>query len=185
MDTVIKQTELSTTSRVIRIVAGSILIGITMNATGQLGFLALLPLLAIYPIATGLVGEDPLDNLFARWKGGFEGESFSPSSRIALLGLGGVAIGAIMVSPESVGIRASLALASVYPIMAGLFGEDLVSIALGLESKGLDKEHRVEEEYQSEQSVKLVHSAPVATESHTADTTRRHKFSHGAGPKAA
>ena len=59
MDTVTEQTELSTTSRVFRIVAGSILIGITMNATGHLGFLALLPLLAIYPIATGIVGEDP------------------------------------------------------------------------------------------------------------------------------
>ena len=176
MDTVIEQTELSTTSRVFRIVAGSILIGITMNATGHLGFLALLPLLAIYPIATGIVGEDPLDSLFASWKGGFEGESFSPSSRVALIGLGGVAIGVMMFSPENVGLRASLALASVYPIMAGLFGEDLVSIALGL-----DKKHRAEEKSQPEQSVKLVHSAPVTTESRTA----HHKFSHGAGPKAA
>ena len=90
METVIEQTNLSTTSRVFRVVAGSVLIGITMSASGQLGFLALLPLLSIYPIATGIVGEDPLDVLFASWKGGFEGDSFSPSTRVALLGLGDV-----------------------------------------------------------------------------------------------
>ncbi|WP_455199459.1 hypothetical protein [Kaarinaea lacus] len=183
METVIKQPGLSTTSRVFRIVAGTILIGITMSATSQLGYLALLPLLAIYPIVTGIVGEDPLDVLFASWKGGFEGVRFSPSSRVALLGLGGVAIGAMMLSPESVGIRATLALASVYPIMAGLFGEDLLYIALGFETKGLYS--RTSEAEPQQQAVTLVHSAPATSTGQKAGAIRDHRFGHGVGPKAA
>lgn len=175
MDAVIKQSELSTTSRVIRLVVGSIFIGTVMSSSGQLGYLTLLPLLAIYPILTGIIGEDPLDTLFNKWQGGFEGECYSPSNRIALVGLGGLAISVMMLSPESVGLRAFLALVSVYPIMAGLFGEDLVSISLGLGSR---KQEGVGVS-QAERSVKLVHSARVAR------ITHRYKFGHGAGPKAA
>lgn len=174
MDTVIKQTELSTSSRVVRLVVGSIFIGIVMSSSGQLGYLAVLPLIAIYPILTGIIGEDPLDYLLADWVGGFEGECYSPSNRIALVGLGGVAISGMMLSPESVGIRALLALVSVYPIMAGLFGEDLVSITLGLGGK----QERMEESRQK-QPVRLVHSTK------TAGLTHHYKFGQGAGPKAA
>lgn len=174
MDTVIKQTELSTISRVFRLVAGSIFIGIVMSSSGELGYLTLLPLLAIYPILTGIIGEDPLDGMFANWQGGFEGERFSPSSRVALLALGGVAIGTMMLSPESVGVRAFLALVSVYPIMAGLFGEDLVTIALGLGKKRKTATRR-------KQSVRLVHSA----DANVVESTQTRKFGQGAGPKAA
>lgn len=176
MDTVIKQTELSTISRVFRIVVGSIFIGIVMSSSGQLGYLTILPLLAIYPILTGIIGEDPLDGLFADWKGGFEGECYSPSNRIALVGLGGLAISVMMFSPDIVGMRALLALVSVYPIMAGLFGEDLSTTALGLGRKTL-------EDVVPEQSVRLVHSANI----NTGGSVPVHKFGHGhgVGPKAA
>jgi hypothetical protein len=133
-----------------------------------------LPLLAIYPILTGIIGEDPLDRLFANWQGGFEGECFSPSSRVALLGLGGVAIGAMMLSAESIGVRAFLALVSVYPIMSGLFGEDLVTTALGLGKKR-------KTEIRREQPVRLVHSANT----NEVGATQIRKFGHGAGHKAA
>ena len=107
METTFKKTELNTAARVRRVAIGSIFIGIVMNTTGPLGYLAVLPLLAIYPILTGLFGEDPVDGLLANWQGGFEGECFRPSSRVALLALGGTAIGAAMLSPENVGIRAA------------------------------------------------------------------------------
>ncbi len=130
MGATIKKTELNTAARVRRIAIGSAFIGIVMNTAGPLGYLAVLPLLAIYPILTGLFGEDPLDGLLANWQGGFEGKCFRPSSRVALLVLGGTAIGVIMLSPENVGVSAALALVAVYSIMAGLFGEDLFRVAL-------------------------------------------------------
>ena len=129
MGTTFKKSELTTSARVYRIAIGSLFIGIVMNTAGPLGYLAVLPLLAIYPILTGLFGEDPLDSLLDNWQGGFEGKRFRPSSRVALLVLSGTAIGVLMVSPEIVGIRAALALVAVYSIMAGLFGEDLFRVA--------------------------------------------------------
>ena len=181
METTINKTELNTASRVRRVAIGSIFIGIVMNTSGPLGYLAVLPLLAVYPILTGLFGEDPVDSLLANWQGGFEGECFRPSSRIALLALGGTAIGAVMISPENVGIRAALALVSVYPIMAGLFGEDLLSTALGF-----GKEKQQVQAPETERPVNVVRRGQkVAVVGHRTVTVRHHWFGHGAGPKAA
>lgn len=135
MDINSKRAELSTASRVRRILSGSVLIGIAMSATGSMGYLALLPLVAIYPILTGLFGKDPIDGFVASWRGGFEGQCFRPSTRIGLLIMGVVAVGAIMFSPDYVSIRALLAVGSLYFVMAGLFGEDLISLAFGLGQK--------------------------------------------------
>lgn len=169
MNTTNEQTVLSTASRVRRILTGSVMIGIVMSATGPLGYLTLLPLLAVYPLLTGMIGEDPLNGLLANWEGGFEGQCFTPFTRVTLLLLGGVAIAALMVSPESVGIRAWLAIAALYPIMAGLFGEDLVTIAMGFRRK------------QQESTPRQVVTAftPKVAE------VRHHWFGHGAGDKAA
>jgi len=177
MDTTIKKSELSTASRVRRIIVGSAFVGIIMNITGPLGYLTLLPLLAVYPLLTGLIGEDPLDGLLANWQGGFEGKCFTASSRVALLVLGGVAIAAMMMSPETVGIRALLAIMALYPIMAGLFGEDLVSIAVGVEGKGQTSA--------SQHMVTVFRIPKAVVAKRRTSTVRHHWFSHGAGPKAA
>ena len=177
MDKNIKQSELSTAARVRRIITGSVFIGIVLNATGPLGYLTLLPLLAVYPLLTGMIGEDPIDGLLANWQGGFEGECFRPSSRVALLVLGGAGIGALMMSPESVGIRGFLAIAAIYPIMAGLFGEDLLSVALSL---GGGKQGA------SEPRVATVHRVrKTAVVGQRTAAAHHHWFGHGAGPKAA
>ena len=179
MDTTTNNSELNTTSRVRRVVIGGALIGIVMNATGPLGYLAVLPLLAIYPILTGLFGEDPVDGLLTNWEGGFEGKCFRSSTRVALLALGGVAIAVMMMSPENVGIRGTLALASIYPIMAGLFGEDLLSLALGF---GKEKQQVPS----AEQPVKVVtRRRKVAVAGYRTASAHHHWFGHGAGPKAA
>ena len=178
MDISIKKSELSTAARVRRIITGSVFIGIVMNATGPLGYLTLLPLLAVYPLLTGMIGEDPVDGLLRNWQGGFEGECFRPSTRVALLVLGGAAIGALMMSPESVGIRALLAIAAVYPIMAGLFGEDLLSLALGLGGK---------QEQVTTTPVKVTRQVRKTIVVGQRNTTARHHWlgHHGAGPRAA
>jgi hypothetical protein len=181
MELTIKKSELSTASRVRRIVIGSAFIGIIMSAAGPLGYLAVLPLLAIYPILTGLFGEDPLDGLLANWQGGFEGKCFRPSSRVALLALGGTAIGVMMLSPENVGIRAILALAAVYPIMVGLFGEDLLSTALGF-----GKEKQPVQAQHTQAAIKVMHrTREVVVVGHRTTAVQHHWFGHGAGPKAA
>lgn len=174
MDTTRKQSELSTVARVRRIVMGSVFIGIVMNATGPLGYLTLLPLLAVYPLLTGMIGEDPIDGLFTHWQGGFEGKCFRSSTRVGLLVLGGTAIAALMMSPESVGMRAVLAIAAIYPIMAGLFGEDLVSLALGMSEK--EQQEPVQTKRRTSKAVTVgLRTSPA----------RHHWFGHGAGPKAA
>lgn len=178
MDSTMKTTELSTASRVRRIVTGGAFIAIAMSASGPLGYLTLLPLLAIYPILTGLFGEDPLDGLLANWQGGFEGRCFRPSTRVALLVVGVAAIGVMMVSPEHVGVRALLAFAAVYPVMAGLFGEDLISLAFGI-----GQEKRAAPAEQAVKTTRRTHRTTVVGQ-RTAPV-RHHWFGHGAGPKAA
>jgi hypothetical protein len=176
MDTTSKQSKLSTASRVRRIVTASVLIGIAMNSSGVLGYLTLLPLLAIYPLLTGIIGEDFIDALLPCWQGGFEGRCFRASTRVALLVLGGAAIGAMMMSPENVGIRGILALGAMYPIMAGLFGEDLISRAFGFGGKQATTVSARQAERRS--GAVVTHGWRVASERH-------HWFSHGAGSKAA
>ena len=101
-----------------------------MAASGPLGYLALLPLLAIYPLATGLLGEDPVDGFITQWFENYETDRLRPSSRAALLLVGFGAIGMVMLNPDSMATTGWLALAAVYPIMAGMFGEDLVEVTL-------------------------------------------------------
>jgi hypothetical protein len=57
---------LSATERVARILLSLTLITATITIEGSLGIFALVPLLAIYPGLTGLVGQDPLAALLKR-----------------------------------------------------------------------------------------------------------------------
>ena len=180
MDTTIKQSQLSIASRVRRVAFGSLFIGVAMTSSGQLGYLAIVPLVAIYPILTGLFGEDPIDGFLANWEGGFEGLCFRPSTRIALLALGVGAIGVLMMSPEDVGIRALLALASVYPITAGLFGEDLFSLMLG---HGRKKQQVKVPSLR--QPANVVRRRQRVVVRHRAAAIHHSWFGHGAGPRAA
>ena len=58
---------LSPIRRFNRIAFGAVLIGITMTtSTTPLGWLAVLPLLAILPIISGLIGFDPVSSFLAQ-----------------------------------------------------------------------------------------------------------------------
>jgi hypothetical protein len=64
---------LSPIQRFNRIAFGAVLIGITMaTGTAPLGWLAVLPLLAILPIISGLIGFDPVSSFFAEIFGRFQ-----------------------------------------------------------------------------------------------------------------
>lgn len=165
MDT--RQSQLNTGNRIVRIMIGAGFIGLTMATSGSLGYLTLLPLLAVYPLLTGLVGEDPIDGLVTYWLGGYGDHCFRPSSRVALLAVGMGAIGIVMGGPQSLASMTWIGLISVYPIMAGLFGEDLFSAMFS-------KRGRVE-------SRRPVASQPVVGIKHREITVHHHGFTHGHG----
>jgi len=59
---------ITSSDRIVRIVAG---LGLALSVglhTGTLGMAALLPLVAIYPLMTGVVGWDPMVKLLANRK---------------------------------------------------------------------------------------------------------------------
>lgn len=59
---------ISNTDRVVRIIAG---LGLVLSVTlvnGPLGLTAMLPLVAIYPIMTGVLGWDPIVKYIATFK---------------------------------------------------------------------------------------------------------------------
>ena len=59
---------ITNSDRVVRIIAG---LGLALSVSlqsGPLGMAALLPLIAIYPLMTGVVGWDPIVKLFANRK---------------------------------------------------------------------------------------------------------------------
>jgi hypothetical protein len=145
MDT--RASQLSNQSRIARLVAGGVLIAITMSASGPLGYLSLLPLLAIYPVLTGMFGEDPINGLFANWVGGYETHCLRPASRVGLIGLGTAVIGTLMISPESLGAFGWVSIAAVYPILVGMFGEDLLtsvfSSAYAVERRATEERRKV------------------------------------------
>ena len=165
----IHESQLNMINRATRIAIGVVLIGITMSASGTLGYLALLPLLAIYPLATGLLGEDPIDGMVTNWLGGFKGHCFRPSSRIALLAVGAGAIGIFMINPQSLVSLEWLTLASIYPIMAGLFGEDLFSSVFSGLFAG-------QEQVETRQPTTHQHVVGIK---HQETTVHHHGFGHG------
>jgi hypothetical protein len=162
-----RQSQLNVTNRITRSVIGAGLIGITMAASGPLGYLALLPLIAIYPLTTAMLGEDPVDGLVTRWLGGYGDHCFRPSTRLALLAVGAGAIGVVMGSTQGLASLGIIALLSVYPIMAGLFGEDLFTAAIT--GQGRVKPSQAET------------AQPVVGIKHRQGTVHHHGFGHGHG----
>lgn len=165
------QSQLNSINRTVRILIGAVFIGVVMATSGSLGYLTLLPLLAVYPLITGLVGEDPIDGLVTNWRGGYQDHCFRPSSRVALLAVGVGAIGFVMGNPQSAASLGWIALAGVYPIMAGLFGEDLFSAMFRGRGRMVSRRPEV--------------SQPVVGIKHREATVQHHGVSHGSGHKAA
>ncbi len=130
----IRHSQLDIYNRISRVLIGIGLIGGVMAAPAfiesPLGYLMLLPLLGLYPLMTGLLGEDPIDGLLTRYLGGYSDHRLRPSSRVALLAVGAGAIGIILFRPELGGELAWLSLVGIYPLMLGLFGEDLLLKAI-------------------------------------------------------
>lgn len=113
MKTTLQHSTLSWTERNARIAAGAALIGATMATNGStLGWIALLPLLAVYPIMTGIAGFDPVRMLL---RDAFAYRALATTAAAALVGTPFIletAHGATMLFP----------LAGVYAVLGAVLG---------------------------------------------------------------
>ena len=109
---------LNSASRVLRAVTGAALILFTMSSTATpLGWLAVLPLVAIYPIFTAITGWSPFRS--SRQE---QSSQLSPAARVTLGAVGAAAIGSVYTVSGSLGSMAVLPLLGVYPVFTAITG---------------------------------------------------------------
>jgi hypothetical protein len=120
-----KTQKLSTVSRISRLVAGTVLLAIPMSTNGVLGSLAFLPLLAIYPILTGILGYGLVQMLIAEHRTAKQSALVPGATRTGLLVLGVGLIGSVLVGSAP----AWVALLGIFPVLMGTLGIGLVSDA--------------------------------------------------------
>lgn len=132
--------KLSTTSRISRIAFGVALVAFTMNHSGVLGALVALPLLAIYPILTGILGYGLVEQVFMQGRRVERPARITRAIRVSLVLLGIGLIGAVFSGATS---QNWLALLGIYPILSGGLGLNLVGEAVATRRMLQRGAHRV------------------------------------------
>lgn len=124
----LNELRLSQASRTIRLVIGTLLIAIPMMQSSTLGTLAVLPLLAVYPVLTGILGFSLMELLVVRYR---RQSGHQPRrvifARTSLFIFGTGLIAYVMGSEIA---PAWLALVAIFPILMAVLGTDLVSNVL-------------------------------------------------------
>lgn len=141
-----------------RLILAFTLLGITVAApVTTLGWYSVLPLLAIYPLITGLIGWDPgYEFLGVKNVSTSEGKLHT-SSRVEMAVVGFGLIGSAFVLPESVHASFSvLALAGIFPALSAMIGEDL------LQSVSTEVSHGAEVSYGPQPSMEQRSAETVA-----------------------
>jgi hypothetical protein len=115
--------KLSTTSRITRIALGAALLGFTMTHDGVLGVFAVLPLLAIYPILSGVLGYGLVELAAVRER---RAARLRRTIRAIHVIFGSVLIGAVMAGVTQ---QVWVALLGIYPILLGILGTNLLGEA--------------------------------------------------------
>jgi hypothetical protein len=110
-------------SRIARIAVGAILLAIPMSYNGVLGALAYLPLVAIYPILTGLLGYGFVELLNVSKVRIERFVRLGNVSRTISLAIGAGLIAAVMATPA---VPVWLALVGIFPVLMGILGSELV-----------------------------------------------------------
>ena len=118
--------KLSTISRITRIAFGVALLAFTMTYSGVLGVVAVLPLIAVYPILTGILGYGLVELALVRGRHAERPASLRRTSRAINVILGVSLIGVVMAGVTQ---QAWLALLGIYPILLGVLGTNLLSEA--------------------------------------------------------
>lgn len=110
--------------RIMRVVWGASFIGfVGAQDSGPLGAMALLPLIAIYPLATGMLGIDPIRSVLAPGSRAYRVLQFSTG--LAMLGV------AFIAAQEILGMYALLALIAIIPVLAAILGCSPLMALLG------------------------------------------------------
>lgn len=125
-------------SRAIRGVIGVGLITFVMTTpAAPLGWYALLPLLAVYPIFTAIIGWDPAKAFFQNPAVASRGLQLSKPARL-VLGVTGVSlIGSVYVAAffgGSLGLLAILPIMGIYPIANAITGVDLITALYNMDN---------------------------------------------------
>jgi hypothetical protein len=133
---------LSNVSRAIRGSIGVGLIAFVMTTlAAPLGWYALLPLLAVYPIFTAIVGWDPAKAFFQNTAVARRGLRLSKPVRLVLGATGASLIGSVYVAAffgGSLGLLALLPLIGIYPIAAAITGVDLITALYNMDNTLVD-----------------------------------------------
>lgn len=120
---------LSLTSRVSRLAIGALLLAIPMTQNGVLGELAVLPLLAIYPLLTAILGFGLVEVLLVNRRRDKPQTWLVKAARACLVILGSSLIAFVMVSEVA---PVWLALLAIFPILMAVVGSDFVGEALAV-----------------------------------------------------
>lgn len=115
--------KLSTFSRATRIVLGATLLALPMSYHGVLGALAWLPLLAVYPILTGILGYGFVELLVLNRYSMTRSSRLGVMARTGLVAVGAGLIGTVMLEAA---VPVWLALLGIFPVLMGLLGSSLV-----------------------------------------------------------
>lgn len=124
-------------SRAVRLAIGAGLIAFVMTTPqAPLGWYAVLPLLAVFPVFTAIVGWDPLKAFFQHSAVSRRALNFSRPVRWALGTLGVVLIGSVYVASYldvSLGAWMVLPIVAIYPVFAAIAGMDPVTALYNLD----------------------------------------------------
>jgi hypothetical protein len=124
-------------SRVVRLAIGVGLIAFVMTTPqAPLGWYAVLPLLAVFPIFTAIIGWDPLKAFFQHPAVSRRALNFSQPVRWIFGALGVALIGSVYVASYldiSLGLLVVLPIVGIYPVFAAIAGMDPVTALYNLD----------------------------------------------------
>jgi hypothetical protein len=124
-------------SRIVRALVGAGLIGYVLTTPiAPLGWLAVLPLLAIYPMFSAITGWDPVKAFFRSASVARRGVDLSTTSRAVFAVAGLALIGSIYgfaAAGVTPGVFAVLPIIGVYPMLAAITGIDPITALYNLD----------------------------------------------------
>ena len=162
---------LDASSRGVRVLVGAGLIIYTMTSPAYpLAWLALLPLLAVYPIFSAITAWDPVKAFFQSDFMCRHALNCSKTTRVIVAAIGVALISSVYVASYSevaMGPFAVLSLLAVYPILAAILGMDPISALYNIErnvaenttESARDKVHSFDSAIKLNQARTRVHDA--------------------------
>ena len=124
-------------SRAVRALLGAGLIAVVMTTPeAPLGWYAVLPLLAIFPIFTAITGWDPVKAFFRHATISHRALNFSGALRVIASVVGVSLIGSVYVASYldiSLGVWTILPILGIYPVFAAIAGMDPITALYNLD----------------------------------------------------